>query len=349
MSELQTIKKSLYRIDLETDQLGESIEVGAESDINGYIHALIKELEDKNRQKEYALVSEETEVAVQIKKIKENSECWDESTSIIANRFLRAERKSQDRVKQMNVKLRVGSLMQVLAKVENKDVMIIIKVDHSSYLDEITFKEKNGLPVNKHVRAQKTAIISFDDMGLISEILLSDSNPKIAEYWSDDFLEVEEVNPSEKNTLRAFSAIDNLLNRDLKRKEFFSDYWTIRNAVISYFRTRSSLTLDTLIQDVFDSYIPDNKEVDIDAIKIKIKDLPEKNNFDSQFEITASAIKARVVKQIELASNLELKFTGDVADLDNLIKSQIDVDGKKFIKIYSDEGYRQFKKPDDVN
>jgi hypothetical protein len=339
----KVIATSLYRIDLDQEELEGQIVAGPDTDFTGYTKALIQELQESDRQKAYLFPSADTEVARQIKELKDDISNWDDATEVIAKRLFREEKKVQDEVAHMNVKLRVGSLVQIFAEVDGQEIMIITKVDHSTYLNEDTFKEQNGLPVNQKVRTQKTAIINFDENGEISTLQLSDTNAKISRYWWDDFLEAQEVNPSERNTIKAFNAIDNLLSRKVKKKGFLSDYWTIRNAVISYFRTRNSLTIDTLVQDVLDGYQPDDNKLDITKLKTDVRDLPKNHSFDSQFDITVSAIKARIVKQINLAQNLELKFTGDVPDLKNLIKAGEEESGRKFIKIFSDEGYSQFK------
>ena len=53
-------------------------------------------------------------------------------------------------------------------------------------------------------------------------------------------------------------------------------------------------------------------------------------------------IRARIVRKVMLDINFELRINGEVRDLKSRIFADSDNKGK-FIKIYSDKGYDEFK------
>jgi len=338
MPDASVAKTSLHRIDLDKESIGDRVTITENNDFDDYVSNLIEDMYDSNRYKSYKFSSNETEVARQV--LEMNEEMWEEKSQIISERLLRSEKLAQERLKEFT-HLRVGSLVQLLGRVDGKNILIVTKVDHNAYLDEENLKKHLGLPI--HQRVQKTAIFSYEDKNTLGDIRLSDTNKKISQYWWKDFLEVEELKSSESNTLTAFNAIDNVLRKDVRRKSK-SDFWTLRNAVISYFRTNENCTFDTLISSIFDEYSPDHSELDMEDVKKKISDLPNKYKFDSQFEISSSSIKAKIKNQIQLAENLELKITGHIDNLEKLIDTGIAESGRKYIRIFSESGYSEFSK-----
>tara|TARA_R110000787_G_scaffold286186_1_gene403623 strand:+ start:23563 stop:24585 length:1023 start_codon:yes stop_codon:yes gene_type:complete len=328
---------TIHRIDLQQPDVGENIHVDTNNDFHSYVEKLVEEIFSSSRSKAYKFqMNLTTEVANQIHDISDDN--WLDIAQVIAERLFKIEKLTQAKIEHL-VDLRVGSFVQILATVNGNKTLILTKVDHNSYLEEEEFKEQSGLPLNQKV--QKTALIIFE-ADEISEVKLTDSNNPISKYWWSDFLELEELNSSEKNTSSAFNSINKFLNQKV-RKNSPSDYWALRNAVISYFRTHPAIAYDEMISSVFDGYQPDNHDLDIESIKEKISELPVKNNFDTQFDVTIEAIKAKIVDQIKLAQNLELKFTGEVDNLKEIISTGIGDNGRKFIRIYSDTGYENFK------
>lgn len=338
MPDIQIRNYALHRIDLDNDEIGERFEIGDDSDFDSYVEKLMEDMYESSRFKAYKFSSEETEVVRQVVNLATDS--WEERSQVIAARLFRTEKATQERMQHI-VSLRVGSLVQIFAEVDGQKSLILTKVDHDNYLDESTLKEKLGLPINQ--RVQKTAIICADEDNSITDIRLSDTNNKISQYWWRDFLEVEELKSSEKNTSLAFNAIDKTLRTNV-HKVSRSDFWALRNAVVSYFRINENFTFDTLVGSIFRGYTPDSQEVNMEQINNKMRELPRKVGFDTQFEISHGSIKAKIKDQIKLADNLELKFTGEVQDLDSLIDTGQSTDGRKYIKIYSETGYREFCK-----
>jgi len=341
MPDITILKTSLHRIDLNEEEIGDRLAIKDDSDFDQYVLKIVDDMYELPSYKSFKFSSSETEISRQAALM--SVESWDERSQFIARRLLRIEKLAQERVKQM-VSLRTGSLVQIYAEVDGQRNLIVTKVDHSAYLNETNLKKQLGLPESQ--RVQKTAIISFEEDHSVSGIRISDTNRKISQYWWQEFLEAEELHSAEKNTLLAFDAIDKELRKTVRKKSK-SDFWTLRNAVISYFRTSESCTFDRLIDVVFKDYQPDSPDLKMDGFISKVKEMPNKYNFDSQFDIAPSAIKAKIHRQIKLAENLELKFTGEVQGLNALIDAGELDNGRKFIRIFSEVGYNEFfRKPE---
>ncbi len=291
---------------------------------------------ESHKGQEHRFVSETCETNTLSKKLITSE--FDNISKIFAERLHRIEKKSQERFKGFT-SLRKGSLLISHIELYNETYILFFKIDHAGFLDE-NFDWKVGLPEKQ--RAQKSAILKFIDAEA-DQIWVGDSNAKISEYWRDDFLDLTPLSSPEINTKTAFNAIDQLLNKDI-RQISNSDYWTLRNAVVSHFRTNQHCLFNDLVDQVFGAYLPDNKEIQIDKIAEKARNLPSTHKFDPQFDIDSRAIRARIKKQITLAENLELRITGEIQNITKIFHADEETDGRKYLKIYSDAGYEEFHK-----
>lgn len=337
------IKKiAVHKIDITKHKVKKRIDIQSDSNFTEYVNELLEDMYKENsRHKLFQFESETTEVASLVQKTNETN--WKKRTRSMAERLHRSEVNKQDELGNFQT-LKRGALVQLFLDIDDQKTIIFTKVDLDSYLDERKLKKKSGLPIKK--RTQKTAIVSFNNDDTFHSINVSDSNNTISEYWWKDFLEARELNSSESNTVNAFGAIDKVLQKKLK-EDYKFDYWTLRNAVLSYFRTSESFTLDNMLDLVFDEYVPDNPDLSIDDLKEEIAILPNKakGGFDTQFEITHKSIKAKMInKKIPLAKNLELGITGDLNDIKKLIDTGKSDNGRKFIKIFSDNGFEEFQR-----
>ena len=75
----------------------------------------------------------------------------------------------------------------------------------------------------------------------------------------------------------------------------------------------------------------------------RLRDLPSKKNFDSQFTVVRKNIKKRLIQRIKLDNNLYLSIDDYIPNLEELIKLEEDGQGNKYIKIFSTEGFGQLK------
>jgi hypothetical protein len=65
--------------------------------------------------------------------------------------------------------------------------------------------------------------------------------------------------------------------------------------------------------------------------------------FDQTFGIVKSEIKARFMKSIDLTDKITLKLREDIDNLEKVITSVM-YDGKKCIRIETEQGYNYFRK-----
>lgn len=170
------------------------------------------------------------------------------------------------------------------------------------------------------------------------------NNP--AKYWHDTFLELEERTNDETNTDRAFRAVDLVLNKNLK-KIAPRDYTVTRNAVISYFKSSEQIDYDQMVNQLFENYVPVELEPEKKKKLIeKLLKLPEEKNFDRQFNVVNSVIKAKIKKTYDVCQGIQLKISEGIDDLDKTISAYRDDEGNKYIKIKTDNDvtFKSFSK-----
>jgi len=238
--------------------------------------------------------------------------------------------------------LREGSLLCAHFQLGEQECVILVKIDHAGYLNELTLQRTSGLPEKQ--RAQKCATFSVVGGVVDPTVVISDSNSALTEYWWSGFLNLESLSNPQQNTLRAFKAIESLLKSKVEKKSL-SDYWTLRNAFVSYFTTRPDCVFEQMIDDIMGGYPAHDPELDMSQLVAEAKGLPKKKDFDSHFSIAPDVISNKIKRQIRLGQNLDLRIMGEISDFDNMFDTGDD-DGRKYLKIYSDEGYAAFNKGD---
>jgi hypothetical protein len=272
-----------------------------------------------------------------------NGEDWAFHSNSIAQKLADVERQLQIKLGGFT-DIRLGGLLQVHVIHNGISKIVIIKINNSDFLDIENLHLKSGLPASKNNRIQKAAIVSFKADKSVDKLLLSDTKSTITEYWYLSFLFASQVTNSETNTKNAFNAIDGLLVKKVKPVSPI-DYWFLRNDVVNHFRNEDSLAFDDLVEKV-ENHTPESKafEAVFDDFVNEFKALPTSSTktFDTQFDIDSSVIKARIIKKVILGENVELRINGEVDDLKGKIEARRDAKGK-FIKIYSDLGYEEFK------
>lgn len=341
MDDLSILECALHKIDVEAS---EPQEVALDSSIEGlkqYTMLVLNELLTSSRSRYFEFLSNDELVPSMLLSMIDGGE-WDKCSSEIAKKLYEVEVSTQRKIQHLT-NVRDGCLLQIKINHNKCISFIVVKIDHSDFLDESDLTIKSGLPTSK-TRLQKAAIIRFDENNEISDVIISDSKSTITEYWYLYFLVAKQLTDSKTNTKNAFNAIDKLLSSKVKSISP-ADYWFIRNDVVSYFRNEDSLVYDELIDKIekhtvesvdflpkFDSFIDD------------LKKLPESTRtpFDTQFDLEIGEIKARINRKVVLDSNFELRINGEIEDLRSKVKALED-DGGKYIKIYSSQGYEAFK------
>lgn len=259
-----------------------------------------------------------------------------------AQRLLSIEGTTQESLRFRNVEIQKGSLFQTLFKYDGSRWFIISKADHDEFLDDEEFKIRKGLPWKK--RTFKAALMKINEDNSIPEVKVYDHNN--SNYWWSAFLELTPKRNDKHNTSCAFAAMDKLIFNKYKTL-FAADITTLRNTTIGYFRSNINMNWEIFTESTFDHYEAEDEHLPLDTIKQKLKDLPEKKDFDRCFTIDRSAITAKMKRQkIPIAENVDLILQGEV----NLHNFEPRIEGdEKYLVIKSTEGYKHFRKLLDEN
>lgn len=304
-----------------------------------YVRQLITYINSNTSVQEYCTRSTNTEVIGCILDIIKNQVDMDfvmSKIDFIANRLLLKEREAQTSVVRMNTNVQKGSLIQALLYDEERDkhTYLLAKVEHTDFVDDSDFSFKSGFSKDMK-KLWKSCLFEIDNLNATSFSARVYSNT-VAKYWSDAFLELDKVVSDEVNTDRAFRAIDSTLNRSVKNIAP-RDYTLLRNAFIVYFKSNDFIDYDSMMQTALTNYQP----VELGQEKMgklieKIYELPQKHNFDRQFNTVPSVINARIKKIYDVCQGVQLKITDAVDDINGTIKAYRDSDGNRYIRIKTD-------------
>lgn len=332
----------VQKIDCKGNILGAPYYETSEEDIRAYLTGIIRDVVKNARSQAFKFASENCVVKGLVDDL-----CTDKF-KIAANQFgqrlLDCEVTVQEKMSGFT-NLREGSLLCAHFDISGKTFVILVKIDHAGFLNEATLRKASGLPEKQ--RAQKCATFTLLDGEIEPTVVISDSSPAITEYWWNAFLTLTALSSPERNTLSAFSAVEKLLKSKVQPKSQ-SDYWTLRNAFVSYFTTRQQCIFPEMIDEIMGGYAADNDEIDIPKLVEAAKLLPQKDKgFDSHFNIVPKIISAKIKKQIKLAENVDLRIMGKINDLKSLFDTGYD--GRKYLKIYSDEGYEAFHRKESLD
>ena len=338
--QLTIYNAAIQKIDVQNQVLGDPFYRTAETDIKHYLTGLIDELV-KNKRNQSFKIETEGEVGKLVSGL--TSSNFKEFAKTLTDRLLNLEVKVQGQLGSFTT-LRSGSLFCCHFKLDDKICALIVKVDHADYLNETTFTKAAGLPA-RH-RAQKCAIFEVTDGALAESVIIIDSSPSITEYWWQDYLTLTALSSPQVNTLRAFTAVEGLLATKVKPKSK-SDYWTLRNALVGYFTTRPQCSYPDMVNELFSAYTPDSSDVSMPELIVAANQLPSRkiDGFDTHFDLTPSVINAKIKRQIKLSHNVDLRINGEVEDIKNFFATG-EENGRKFLKIYSNEGYNAFNRKD---
>lgn len=314
-----------------------------------YVCELITHINSNTTVRDFKTRSLDTEVISCVRKICENRANKDivsEKTDSIAYRLLKKEVEAQKRVARLDTNVQKGSLVQALLYDEDcgQFTYLLAKVEHSDFVDDSDFTFKSGFSKDKKT-LWKSCL--FD--------LPSETSPEysariysntVAKYWSDDFLELDEMISDETNTTNAFKAIECVLNHNV-RQIAPRDYTIIRNSVISYFKNQEHFDYDQMLNTILGQYqATDLTEERLNSLKTKLNELPEKKRFDRQFSPIASIINARIRKVYDVNEGIQIRITDEIKDIENVIVAYRDADGSRYLKIKTnnEQTFNQFYK-----
>lgn len=304
-----------------------------------YVRQLITYINSNNSIRDYRTRSVNTEVISCILDIIKNQIDEDivtDKINSIAERLLLKEREAQTHVANMDVKVQKGSLIQSLLHNEddNTYIYLLAKVEHIDFVDDEDFSFKSGFSKDTK-KLWKSCIFEINNLNADNFSAKVYSN-NTAKYWYDSFLELDHVLSDEVNTDKAFRTIDAVLSR-LVKNTAPKDHTVLRNSLILYFRSNNFIDYKNMITNIFENYHPVELEQEKwGKIIAKVQELPEKHNFDRQFNTVSSAINARIRKVYDICHGVQLKITDGIDDLKGTITAYRDDDGNRYIKIKTD-------------
>lgn len=346
------IHKSIRIIDYEAQQVTprETPET-----FDTYVAELINHISGNTSVREYKTHSNATEVIGCILGICANQtdeNYVSEKMNIMAYRLLLKETEAQRQIHRTKTTVQKGSLIQALLFDETveKYEYLLAKVEHTEWVDDSDFAFKTGFSKDKKT-IWKSCLFDLSDLTATEFYAKVYSDTK-AQYWSNGFLELDEINSDEANTQRAFQAIDAALGHGFKGITR-PDYTIIRNHFIGYFKNNEHIAYPSMVNSILENYQPVDTDLTpeevqymserIQTIRVKLLEQPEKKKFDSQFSAVSSAINARIRKVYPINEGIDLKVTRAITDLSSTIRS-VEENGIRYIKVRTnnDDTYRRF-------
>lgn len=257
----------------------------------------------------------------------------------ISKKLLDKEIIAQQQIKAI-AKIPKGSVFLIIIEHEQNRYLVINKTDLDRFTDEIDFEIKRGIPENKKTYKAFLAKIVKDKL---DQLYVFDSSKRLASYWWSDFLDLNPIHEDAHNTEKVLGYLVDHIIAPIKKisKE---DHRILRNATIGYFRSNDSFDLESYKSAVIDNYIPENKNVDIQKYSEKIDKMYSIDKFDTTFNIVTDKINKKASYTVDLTPKLTLLVKDHLTSIEENKIQSFQEDGKKWIKIETEEGYNQFKK-----
>lgn len=309
------------------------------------IEEYVQEVIDKHRSKyerEYKFIDNELTAKTYVANIF-NNESRDEACKAMADRLLEKEKAANLKIRHLGISIPQSILIIAIDEIEDDELQLFfIKADYDQYIKSGSGNKENGLPANRKIFKSCLFISKKkENQYIVEQIMSHDENNQRSDavYWYKEFLDLEELTSDEKNTKNAYSAIKKKLLDEIKKKSK-QDYFTLRNIIIGYFRRTAEFDIDELAERSIETYQPFNNELDMHRIAEQIKKLPEKYKFDRKFNLVPNTINDKFMDSINLTNDIELRIKQEILGIDNIIKAGVDAGDKKYIKIYSEDGYK---------
>lgn len=333
---MQLIDTSFYHIDHDNNQVAKVMTASHNDHLNRYVQSLLRIVTETRSKRSFAFRSETTQVRAALDLMLDSS--FEEGAKTNADRLLAVERSAQKNYAQIT-EIQKGVLFQASLMYESRPTIVVSKADHSDFLEENELSLRKGLPLRRQLF--KAMAVSFNPEKTAETVFVMDSNRKIARYWWDTYLELEEKYTDSYNTKQALEYIERIILNPIKRK-YPADHTILRNSTIGYFRSQSTFNVEDFANSISD-YKPVNENLETEELKSKILSLPDRKDFDRRFSVDKTVIKKRMSSTIPLTESIDLVLKEDIRNLSKTIQAESDKEGRKYIKIRTDEGYERFK------
>lgn len=299
------IQKAIHIIDYENTQVHQRQTPDA---FEAYVTDLISHISSNASVREYKTRSNATEVIGSILALcadLDTAELVSSKMDGIARRLLLKEAEAQEQIARTSTNVQKGSLIQaLLLDDDDKYVYLLAKVEHTEWVDDSDFSFKTGFSKDKKT-LWKSCLIDLPDTSA-NEFHAKIYSNTIAKYWSDGFLEFDEMNSDESNTSRAFKAIEATLNQ-IFRGAASPDHTIIRNHFIGYFKNNEHIDYPTMVNLILENYQPVDPDINHDKIQnIRTKLLEQPSKKNSTVNSTQSTVPLTLESEGCILSTMEL-------------------------------------------
>ena len=342
---MNIIHKSIYIINYETQQV---ILREPPATFDSYVAELINHISNNTSVRECKTHSDSTEVISCILKIcanQTNENSVLDRMKILARRLLLEETKAQIQIRHTNTTVQKGSLIQALLfdDIAEKYVYLLAKVEHTEWVDDSDFTFKTGFSKDKKT-IWKSCLFDLSNL-TAQEFYAKVYSDTKAQYWSNGFLELEELKNDELNTQRAFQAIEATLGHGF-RGITGPDHTIIRNSFIGYLKSNEHIDYPSMVNSILENYQPEDTNISpekVESIRKALLEQPEKRKFDNQFNSVSTAINARIKKVYHVYEGIDLSVKGNIPNLSSIIQS-VEKDGFQYLMVRTtdDKTYKQF-------
>lgn len=354
-----------YSVDVESNSVVKQSSGQLDANIKNYITEHLVNINNEEDIRKYSIKQNQfTQVLNCMNQIlqADSNESKFEYAQQIADRLLEKEVEAQAKINHLNNELQKGGLIITHFANASEKYFVITKVHFIDVRMESNFEKGKATPEKEHML--KTVIIPINNNSLTyttqeNYALVTDSTKSkgslAATFWWKEFLELNVIITDEDNTNKAFNKIDGYLRKKFFDQDYKMDYFSSRNSLISYMKSSPSFTFNTAIDSIMGDFstldyistlTDESKEAEKAKIIEEIKKLNKNKNdeiiFDSNFAIDKKAIKAKIKKVIKLDTSISLTLDDEIDNLRDKIVAETDAKGKH-IKIYSEQGYNEFK------
>lgn len=309
-----------------------------EGNVKNYVMDIISQITDNSGERRYEFKDGELTMKTWIGDIVCNTE-RDTRAIDIARRLLNIEENAQQRYNSIT-DIQKGILLIAYCKMTDTEYKVIIcKADYSEFIEETSGEKKNGLPTKKKIFKSFAANITvIAETSTFGEMVTFDVNAKQSKYWYDDFLDLKVLHDDSENTEKAFSYIKSKILDPIQRKSK-SDHLFLWNSTVVYMRSDGEFSMEHYADNILAVYHPICRDLNMNELAVKAKNLPEQYNFDSRFQKIPAKIKAKLKKEIKLTDDIDLVLKKDIPYLSRTLKPY-EANGEKYIMVRSEDGYR---------
>lgn len=311
--------------------------VDDKDNVRDYVMSIIEQISNNAGEREYEFKENELTMKTLLEKVIENKD-RDAQSIAIANRLLAKENEAEQKFRQIT-EIQRGILLIAYCKMTEEEYKIVIcKADYTEFIEEATGQRKNGLPTKKKIFKSFCANVSKNaGVYIIGKKVTFDVNSNQAKYWYDGFLDLKARLDDAENTKRAFKYIKSKI-LDPLREEHPHEHLRLWNITVGYMRSDGEFSIDYYADTILGKYNPEDG-LDMQQIVLKVKQLPEKWEFDNRFIKVPNEIKSKIRQEYNLTRDIKLSISEHIPNLENTILAYKDGEENKYIMIRSDFGY----------